>query len=125
MGTTYRGAVGCELKYVIPGNRKVSTQPLHHLLRPPHAATARELQHLDNVLVIGPVPVTEHVDSDAVVVTRHLDAGHKGDAQRGGSLTRLTPARNRVVIRERYDVQSCGGGLVHYLGGGARAIRLD
>src|SRR5690554_6815554 len=100
MGAAYCRALTRELEHVVPRNRIVDCESPHHFARPLYPATARKFEHRGHVLVVAPVPVTEQVDGDAVMMARHFDAGHKSDALCGGSSGRLIPPGDGVVVSE-------------------------
>ncbi|WP_234946159.1 hypothetical protein [Agrococcus sp. Marseille-P2731] len=107
---------------VLPGERVVATDGVHHALGPRHplGADALALTHERRRLWVE--QVAQHVHAGRPDLRGELDTGQQRDADLARRVARLSPARDGVVVGERDDAQPGRGRRAHDVGRRIRAV---
>jgi hypothetical protein len=100
MRTPNGGIRRCLCEHVVPGERVIGADPLHHLLGADEPGLTDPRCLGDNRGVRWVEQVGQQVHAGVLHAGAEFHSGNEGDSAAAGDSRRLGPARGRVVVRE-------------------------
>ena len=124
MGPAHRAVGGREGQDLLPRDREVRGQVVHHAPRAGAPVLDRPGERPVQGGVGGIHQVAEQVDGDAVGGARDLDPAQQRDARLPDGGRRLVPTGEGVVVGQADHGQAGVAGGPHQLGGGVGPVRV-